>query len=314
MKALVTGGAGFLGRYLVKELRKSGIETVSYDLENVSYSPGESERDHHIRGDILDSETLASAMEGCDLVFHTAAIADIDVARTVPVRTMEVNVVGTAKCLETACNAGVRRFMFASSVYTSGIHGSFYRVSKQVGESLCKTFYEEFGLEYTILRYGSLYGSDSNHWNFVHNVCKELLTKGEFTYPSSPDSVREYIHIQDAARETVSIAQDTDFINKAAMITGHQRMKVEEFFEIIREIINRDIVVHYTPKEKQRHYVMTPYSLEADIPVRVNLSTYIDINEGILGCLREVQKEFETDYRTSEDKTSAGDDNDRNKR
>ncbi|KQC04402.1 MAG: hypothetical protein APR53_03390 [Methanoculleus sp. SDB] len=315
MKALVTGGAGFLGRYLVKELQKSGIETVSYDLENVNYSPGENaESVRHIQGDILDGESLALAMEGCDLVFHTAAIADIDVARTVPVRTMEVNGIGTAKCLEAACNAGVRRFMFASSVYTSGIHGSFYRVSKQVGESLCKTFYEEFGLEYTILRYGSLYGSDSNHWNFVNNVCRELLTKGEFTYLSSPDSVREYIHIQDAARETVRIAQDKDFINKAAMITGHQRMKIEEFFEIIREIINRDIAIHYTPKEKQRHYVMTPYSLEADIPVRVNLSTYIDINEGILGCLREVQKECESDYEIKETNATAGDDNDRNKR
>jgi UDP-glucose 4-epimerase len=298
MKALVTGGSGFLGRHLVKELLKQGYDTTVYDLDTPPEFWGNNKGLPHldcINGDILDYESLTRAMQGCDVVFHTAAIADLDKTRLVPRQTMQVNVVGTANCLEAARESGVGRFLFASSVYTAGKWGSFYRVSKQAGESLCKTYYEEYGLKYTILRYGSLYGRDANHWNFIYGVCKALLTTGEFTYISSVDSVREYIHIFDAARETVRISRDPEFENKAVLITGHQRMKIDEFFTMLKEIIGKDVKINYTPAEQHKHYVITPYSFEVDVPVRVNLTSYVDISEGILDCLREVQKELDAE-------------------
>jgi len=295
MKAMVTGGSGFLGHYLIRELLGSGIETVAYDMEPPRFDHGIDgiSRLDRVTGDILDIDGLKEAMAGCDLVFHTAAIADIDRARDIPVETMRVNVVGAATCLEAARITEVKRFLFASSVYTAGSRGSFYRISKQAGESLCRSFHEEFGLEYTILKYGSLYGREANHWNFIHTVCRELLTKGRFDYVSSPDAVREYIHISDAARETVRIATNREFANRSVLITGHQRMKMREFFDMVLEIMGGKVEVTYAPPEKQRHYVITPYSFETDIPVRVNLSRYVDISEGILDCLNEVQKELE---------------------
>jgi len=302
MKALVTGGSGFLGKYLVKELLKKHYNTVVYDISippEIQTNESESSNLECIEGDILDYKMLSSAMDGCDLVFHTAAIADLDMARSLPRQTMEVNVLGTANCLDAARECGVRRFLFASSVYTAGKWGSFYRVSKQTGESLCKTFFEEFGLSYTIVRYGSLYGRDANHWNFIYGVCKDLMTKGEYTYISSKDSIREYIHIFDAARETVRIARDPDFSNKAVMITGNQRMKIEEFFTMLTEIIGKDVRIHYTPAEQHKHYVITPYSFEAEVPIRVNMASYVDISEGILDCLRQVQSDIDEEIRNN---------------
>jgi UDP-glucose 4-epimerase len=168
MKSLVTGGKGFLGHHIVRELLKNNIETVLLD-NSPSTIPIENNGNLKcVTGDILDSDILLEAMDGCDVVFHTAALANLDVARKKPVETMEINVVGTAKCLQAAAETGVKRFLFASSIYTAGNWGSFYRVSKQAGESLCKTFYEEYGIEYTILRYGSLYGREANHWNFIY--------------------------------------------------------------------------------------------------------------------------------------------------
>ena len=295
MKALVTGGAGFVGRYLVKELQKKKIKTIVFDRV-----PPDTKRDSlygskdvsYIQGDILDLKLLKKSMRGCDLVFHTAAIAEVDEARKNPVKTMEINVLGTVNCLEAARQNGVKRFLYASSVYASGHRGSFYRVSKQAGESLCKTYYQDFGLEYTILRYGSLYGREPNHWNFIYGVCRELLTKGEFSYTSSPDAIREYIHISDAARETVRIALEPEFINKSVLITGHQRLRMKEFFDMIQEILGKEITIHYTASERQVHYVKTPYSFEIEVPTRINLSTYVDISEGILDCLKEVHKEL----------------------
>lgn len=303
MKALVTGGSGFLGHHIVKELVKQRIETIVYDVCKPSGIPIDEDVRSlctYVKGDVLDCEKITEAMHGCDYVFHTAAIADLDKARKIPRKTMKVNVIGTTNCLDAARETGVKRFLFASTVYVSGTQGSFYRVSKQAGESLCKTFYEEFGLSYTIIRYGSLYGRDANHWNFIYGVCKSLLTNGEFTYISSKDSVREYIHIFDAARETVRIAGDPDFSNKAVLITGHQRMKIEEFFTMLTEIIGKDVRIHYTPAEQHKHYVITPYSFEAEVPIRVNMSSYVDISEGILDCLRQVQNDIDEEIRNNQ--------------
>jgi len=291
MKALVTGGMGFLGKHIIAELARQNIETISYDLiENNCTDP---QHVHHIIGDILDKEKLVSVMNGCDIVFHTAAVADINIVRDIPEQTMEVNVLGTTTCLQAARESGVKRFVFASSVYASGRHGSFYGISKKTGEALCKAYHDEFGLEYMVLRYGSLYGTESNHWNFIYNLCKELLLTGKYTYTSSPDAMREYINIIDAARESVKVAFDPDFRNKIVMITGHQRMKISELFTMIEEILGRPIEITYTPEKETTHYVMTPYSFERETPVRINFSHYVDISEGILNCFEKAKIDIE---------------------
>jgi UDP-glucose 4-epimerase len=296
MRALVTGGNGFLGHYIVKELLKKDIAVVIFDIQKLDREDLNEAYNQNLKvivGDVRDEKILSEAMQDCDLVFHTAAIADIDEARRNPVKTLDINVIGTTKCLDVAKNAGVKRFIYASSVYTAGNKGSIYRISKQAGEALCKTFHEEHGLDYTILRYGSLYGSESNSWNPIYTMCKALLTTGEFTYVSPPDSEREYIYIRDAARETASISVDPRYVNKTVMITGHQRIKVRELFSMIEEIIGKEIKIHYIPNEAQFHYVMTPYSFEAEVPLRVSLSSYVDVSEGILDCLKAVQKELD---------------------
>jgi len=294
MRALVTGGRGFLGRHIVEELLKQNIETIAYDI--VEHDSCNSKTDSpllkHVNGDILDKQALKKAMEGCDIVFHTAAIADINIVREIPEQTMEINVLGTTRCLQAARKCGIKRFLFASSVYSAGKHGSFYSISKKAGESLCKTYYEEFGLEYTILRYGSLYGTEANHWNFIYGVCKDLLSTGIYEYTSSPDSIREYIHIIDATRETVKISNDPQYKNKTVLITGHQRMKIQELFDMIQEIMGKKVIIKYKENSNNSHYVMTPYSFEPDVPIRINLPIYVDISEGILDCLRIVDKEL----------------------
>ena len=294
-KVLVTGGNGFLGHHIVRELSSRGIETIVYDIAKSNFIDDMIKTGyvHFVEADILDISKLENAIEGCDAVFHTAAIANLDDAVKQPVKTMEINVLGTVNCLEAARKQNVDRFVFASSVYVGGNWGSFYRISKQTGESLCKTYCDEFDLDYSIIRYGSLYGREANDWNFLYAVLKQLLLRKEYTYYGSPDALREYIHINDAARETVNIAENSSFKNKAALITGHQKMSHKEFFNMIQEILGTNIKINFVNDDKNSHYKITPYSFEPDIPLRINLPTYIDINEGILDCLKEVQMEIE---------------------
>lgn len=294
MKALVTGSSGFLGSHIIDALRAMKVDVVAYDLR----MPHRDDL-QVVVGDITNREKLAEAAKGCDLIFHNAAIANIDDTQKAPVRTMEVNVVGTVNALEAARATGVKRFIYASSLYVSSNEGSFYRVSKVTGELLCETYEKEYGVPYTILRYGSLYGRRSNTWNMVYNICSNLFTTGEYSYYGSGEEMREFINVEDAARETVRAATAEEYRNKIVMISGHQRMKMKDFFTMVCEIFPEKVHVNYL-NANHRHYFITPYKYRRELPARINMSNYIDIGEGILACLEEVEKDLEKERGTAE--------------
>ena len=287
MKALVTGSSGFLGSHIVDRLRDLDCKVVAYDLKKPHRADVEI-----VLGDIKDREKLSNAASECDYIFHNAAIASIEDTRKAPVETMEVNVMGTVNVLEAARIAGVKRCAFASSVYVSGDTGSFYKVSKVTGELLCETYEKEFGMSYTLIRYGSLYGRRSSDWNMVYNICKQLLEKGEYRYYGSGEEVREFVNVEDAARESVNVTMDEQFKNKIVMITGHQRMRMKDFFMMLSEMLPNDVKIYYENHDHE-HYKITPYKYRRELPIRVNMAKFIDIGEGILACLEEVEREIE---------------------
>lgn len=286
-RALVTGASGFLGRYIVSELLNRKFKVVCYDV----VAPPHEGNFEFVRGDVRDQKTLKKAMRGCKYVFHNAAIADIDDAVSRPVETMEVNVVGTANCLEVARRSQVKRFVLASTVYVESEHGSFYRISKQACELLCKAYNQEFGLPYTIVRYGSLYGRKANDWNMVRQICYQLMAKKVYRYYGSGEELREFINVRDAARETVNVALNSCFRNQTVLITGNQKMRMKDFFKLVEEIIPHPVKIVYDDR-KHRHYRITPYKLVIDKAVRINLQEYVDIGEGILDCLEEIAEEM----------------------
>jgi UDP-glucose 4-epimerase len=118
-KILVTGGAGFIGRHLARALVKAGAEEVRI-LDDFSRSePGQEipfvAGTQLIEGDIRNPEHVRIAVEGCDTVFHLAAVATVSVAEQEPARTFDVNVAGTFNVVTAARQAGVRRVIHASS-------------------------------------------------------------------------------------------------------------------------------------------------------------------------------------------------------
>src|SRR5206468_647643 len=86
---------------------------------------------HMVVGDILDAAAVRQAVVGCDVVYHFAGFADLDEAATKPQETIQDNILGTAIVLEAAAEAGVKRFIYASTIYVYSNLGGFYRCSKQ---------------------------------------------------------------------------------------------------------------------------------------------------------------------------------------
>jgi UDP-glucose 4-epimerase len=171
MRALVTGGAGFIGSNLVYGLLHAGAEVVVLDDMSTGYANNVDPRAELLEGDICDPVVAAKAVAGCDVVFHQAAARSVSLSVEDPSGSNQTNVTGTLNMLIAARDANVRRVVYASS---SSVYGgvvslpvsesatpaprSPYAVSKLAGEHYCRVFYELFGLETVTLRYFNVFG------------------------------------------------------------------------------------------------------------------------------------------------------------
>ena len=97
----------------------------------------------------------------------------------------------------------MKRFIYASSVYVNSREGGFYGVSKKSAELFVEEYLRAFGLEFTILRYGSLYGPRSNNKNGLRKIISDAIQNNSLTYNGNKDAIREYIHVRDAAKASV---------------------------------------------------------------------------------------------------------------
>jgi UDP-glucose 4-epimerase len=88
-----------------------------------------------------------------------------------------------------------KRFVFASTVYVYSESGSFYRASKQAAERFVEAYYERYGLPFSVLRYGSLYGRRADQRNGIYRLLKQALEQRTIAYEGSAEAMREYIHV-----------------------------------------------------------------------------------------------------------------------
>lgn len=288
-RALVCGGSGFLGSHVCDALTEAGYAVRVYDRQPSPYLQKEQEM---IVGDLLDTAALSKAARGCSAVYNFAGVMDIDESRRRPVETLHVNVIGNANVLEAARAAKAERFVLASSVYVYSRSGSFYRVSKQACEQTTETYHEEFGLDYTILRYGSLYGRRADARNGIYRLLHSALTEGRVSYGGTGDELREYIHVEDAARLSVE-ALKPEYRNTHLVLTGHHPMRVSDLLEMIHEIMGGKVALEYAKEPVSGHYNVTPYDFHPRVGKKLVSSLYTDLGQGLLDCLAEMRSRLE---------------------
>jgi UDP-glucose 4-epimerase len=286
MKAIVFGGAGFLGGHVSDMLLKKGFEVTIFDINTYEYiKPGQ----EMILGNILDEEAVRGAVKGIPIVYNFAGIADIEEANEKPLDAIRNNILGNAIILEAIKSQKVERYVFSSTIYVYSNAGSFYRSSKQACESYIENYSEKYGMPYTILRYGSLYGPRANQTNPIYKVLKQALTEGNISYWGDGEEVREYIHAEDAARCSVEIL-DNDFVNQNVILTGHHPIKSKDLLVMINEICGGKIKVEFKNKQFDAHYEITPYSFSPKIGRKYVSTYYLDMGQGLLQCLEEIYR------------------------
>lgn len=281
MKVIVFGGAGFLGSHTADVLTQRGHEVVVFDRIP---SPYLKDNQIGVVADIFDIEAVKNAISSCEVVYNFAGVSDIDKARKQPVETVRSNILGNTILLECAKNVGVKRFIFASSLYVYGDAGSFYKSSKQACEQIIENYFEVYGLNFTVLRYGSLYGPRSNEDNWIFNILRQALREGKIVRQGDGNELREYIHVQDAARLGVDVLDD-EYCNQHVIITGNQQMRVRDLLEMICEMMKGKTKIEYVPSESSEHYEITPYVFRPMMAKRITSKNYFDLGQGVYEML-----------------------------
>ena len=288
---IVFGGSGFLGSHVADSLSDDGYQVTIFDKRKSPYLREDQEM---IVGDILDDDILDSAISGNDIVYNFAGISDIDECHKYPIETLQYNVLGNAKILSFAKKNNIKKFLFASSAYVYSSSGSFYRISKQSSELFIESFSESFGIDFSILRYGSLYGERSNSLNSIHRLIKSAILNRKITYYGDGNEMREFIHVKDAANLSVE-ALDSKYNNQILMLTGTKSIKYIDLLNMINEILNDKIKIEMFPKKSKNHYRMTPYSYNPKTAKKLISNPHIDLGQGLLNQIDLLHKSIHSD-------------------
>jgi UDP-glucose 4-epimerase len=287
-KAVVVGGSGFIGSHVADCLSDNGYEVVIFD--NVK-SPWLRKDQDMIIGDILNGEVVKEVIKDSEVVYNFAALADLNQAVDQPIKTAEINILGNLNVLEACRVSKVERFVYASTVYVFSREGGFYRCSKQSSEHYVEEYQKAYGLDYTILRYGSLYGPRANNTNGLFRIVDSALKTGKIQYKGDIESMREYIHVEDAARASVSILDQT-FKNQSIILTGQESMRVFDMLKMLAEILNlSEDSVEFTEERYNSHYIRTPYAYQPKLGRKYISPTHVDLGQGLLQIIDEIDGE-----------------------
>ncbi|MEE2985628.1 MAG: NAD-dependent epimerase/dehydratase family protein [Candidatus Thermoplasmatota archaeon] len=251
MRALVTGGAGFIGSHLVDRLVARGDKVLVVD--NLSSGVLDFIKDHIENGkvefsntDLKDIDALKPLMHGVDIVYHLAANPDIRLGTRITDTDLNEGTIATYNVLESMRLAGVKKIAFASSsvVYgedapmpTPEDHGpclpiSLYGASKQAGEGLIGAWVGTFGLQAWIFRFANIIGERGTHgviFDFIHKLKKdpsrlEVLGNGlqEKSYMEVGDCVDAMLHVISNTNESINLynlgSNDTCSVRNIAAI------------------------------------------------------------------------------------------------
>jgi len=269
-KILVTGGAGFIGSFVIKELLKENIdEVIIYDnfsrgkMDNIL----DSLKDPRCKlyphgGDIRDIDLLNDAMKSVDYVFHLAAMWLLH-CKDFPRTAFHVNIEGTFNVLEACVKNNVKKLIYSSSasVYGDAVevpmteehpfnNRNFYGATKIAGEAMCTAFNDRYGLPIIGLRYMNVYGPNQDQTAAYTGVIPIMFNKIEANEPpvinGDGSQAYDFIYVEDVARcNIMALASDVNF--GFYNVGTEVQTTIRELCDLILELKKSDLKVIYKP-------------------------------------------------------------------
>ena len=299
----ITGGAGFIANTLIQHLVEDNKITV-YDNFHRDTLTGSGYADHKniniIKGDVLDLELMTASMKGAEVVIHAAGIAGIDTVIKSPVRTMQVNMIGTSNMLEAAYINGVSdkiidfstseifgSMAFKSSETDQAVAGSAgearwtYAVSKLAGEHLAHAYYSQYKLPTITVRPFNVYGPGQTGEGAIQIFIKKALKNETIHIDGDGSQIRAWCFVDDFVDCILKCLDSPEAIGESFNI-GNSRavITILGLAQLVCRVLNSDSKIVFDPP------------LSADIAIRIpsvtkteeilNFKAKVDLEEGVL--------------------------------
>lgn len=272
MKALVTGGSGFIGSHICARLLKEGYEVVCLDNFDPYYAPSlkrenikpllDSKKFNLVEGDICNRELVQQVVkQGIDYIFHNAAQAGVRLSIENPLKPHEVNATGLLNILQACLNSNVKKVVNASS---SSVYGkvqylpfdedhpkmpvSPYGVSKLTAEHYCRVFSEIYGLKITSLRLFTVYGPRMRP-DLAISIFTERASKNQtIEIFGSGDKTRDFTYIDDVVKANLLAMEKGD--SAVYNIGSGARISIKELATRIIQVLGSNSEIVHTPPRK----------------------------------------------------------------
>lgn len=299
----ITGGAGFIANTLIKHYINNN-KIIVYDnfhRDTLSKSDIANHKNLSIvKGDVLDLPMLTSAMKGADIVIHAAGIAGIDTVIKSPVRTMQVNMIGTANALEAALVNGIKdRFIdfstsevfgsmaFKSSETDQTVSGSAgearwtYAVSKLAGEHLAHAYFKQYQLPVVTVRPFNVYGPGQTGEGAIQIFIKKALKNEDIHIDGDGSQIRAWCFVDDFVDCLIRCVENPKAIGESFNI-GNSRavITILGLAQLVCRVLKSDSKILFDPP------------LSADIAIRIpsvqktaevlDFKAKVDLEEGVL--------------------------------
>jgi UDP-glucose 4-epimerase len=302
MKALVTGGAGFIGSHIVDRLINDGHEVVVLDdfstghRSNIQHHIDNKESFTLVEGDISNPETVKECMQGIDWVFHKAAVASVPKTVNDPVGSSAVNYQGTLQLLEAARKNNVKRFVFASSAALYGdeptlpkvetmcpVTLSPYAVDKLASEFACGMYTSLYGLDTVCLRYFNVYGprqDPSSPYSGVISIFTDKLKNKETpTIFGDGEQTRDFVFVSDVVEANLKAATSETGTGEYFNIATGNKITLNELLKVLCEIYNIEFNVNYG--ESRMGDIKESYAVVTKAKSMLSWNSSVELNKGL---------------------------------
>ena len=290
---LVTGGTGFVGPYLVQALIDKGARVKILLLNDAEVSSNlRADNLEIITGDITRPEMIDGITKNVDLVFHLAAIANVDYAIQNPVNTYEVNVQGTLNLLEEVRKNPIHKFIYISSSHVYGVPQYLpvdekhliaprepYSASKAAAENIVNGYSGSYGINTAIVRPFNIYGPGQDKSFLIPSIVKQVLSSNAIMEVGNLEPTRDFTYITDVVAGFLIIAESGSGVYN---IGSGVEIKVGDIVHKIVNIIDPDIEIR-SVVDRQRSGEVEISRLCADVSrlKGIGWEPTIGIDEGL---------------------------------
>lgn len=259
MKALITGGAGFIGTHLAEHLSAKGFEITIFDiLDNDCYFDFDFSSYQRVRGDVENYPDLEKAAYGCDVIFHLAGLLGTDFLIERAEAAVQTNIIGTLNVLEAA------RANKALVVYLSLLPDwdNPYMITKNAAAKFCQMYYREFGLKTIVIRATHIYG-ERQRWEPVRkavpNFIIAALQQKPLTIYGSGEQLMDLLYVKDAVQAIASSIERPAAIGNSIELGSGEQVRVTQLARTIIDLCGGASILEFEGKRPGEPHIPDAY-------------------------------------------------------